>query len=207
MQNFYDKIEKECVSQFHAIQSIQNDELEVEVRFGKYSKGGYHAGIKKEDFDKLLIVFMKSNAWSSKYTKQSTDYFDGNVRLNHSKNGYICFEKIKLGSGEYVNPDNKMYDIRLSQSIEKPHDIPENVLTELPNPDKYDHIRHKQRFTFVYSDIWLYEFTVCTVNSVHSYELEIEMINPKMAVKKYNTKYLAESLVLMIKDIMNMINT
>ena len=150
MQDFYGKIEKECISQFHAIQSIQNNELEIEVRFGKCCHGGYHAGIKKEHFDQLLVLFMKSNAWSSKYTKQSTDYFDGNVRLNHSKEGYTCIEKIKLGSGEYVNPDTKLYDIRLSQSIEKAHDIPEEVLTELPNRDKYDHIRHKQRFTFVY---------------------------------------------------------
>ncbi len=194
----FDKFRDEFIKLLKALPVMMGKEKEIEVRFGKYN-GRFMPGLSKKQFDKLLIIFQKSDIWTDIINVTSTDYYDGNVRLNHSEHGYVCSEKYRLGSYEFELDNNNTFDIRLSISEEVNKDIPECVSNnEIPSEiTTWTHVRHKQRFTFIYQDMLLYELTV--INS-KTYEFELELIKPFILIQKYTHEYIVDTIINIIND-------
>ena len=92
----------------------------------------------------------------------------------------------------------------MSICTETPCDIPGDIDISIPlETQNFDTIRLKKRHSFIYKNIWKYDFTI--VND-DIYEIEIELIDPVNTLKIYKESYLTDSLILKIKDIMTINN-
>lgn len=175
---------------------------EIELRLGKYDDKSkmFKSSLQKDVFDKILNLFKNGRCWESYTIVNNKDYFRSNLRLTKEGENFICIQKVKLGVSD-IKYEN--LDVRLSISTETPCEIPNDIDLNKPLDDQnFDTIRTKERHTFNYKNIWKYDFTI--VNN-EIFEIEIELIKPKDAIKKYTISYLSESISMKINDLMQMV--
>ena len=202
--SFYENIGKQFFSVLQTIPQIKSQYPEIELRFGKVKqKGNFISHIDKDYFFKLLNIFQQGSNWYYKQYSESDDYFRKNIRITKykcSENKIECIRKIKLGSSDLHNDIDDQLDIRMSICTETPCDIPDDIDISMPlDSQNFDTIRLKKRHSFVYKNIWRYDFTI--VND-EIYEIEIELIDPINTLKVYKESYLTDSLILKIQDVM-----
>lgn len=204
--SFYENIGKEFFSVLQTIPQIKCEHPEIELRFGTLmDNGNFISHINKDEFFKILNVFKGGNSWSKTYCNETKDYFRRNLRMSqyecNDKKKIECIRKVKLGSSDIKNDEDK-FDIRMSICTETPCEIPEDIDLSIPlDNQNFDTIRCKKRYSFIYKNIWRYDFTI--VNK-EIYEIEIELIDPMNTLKIYKESYLTDSLILKIKDIVEL---
>ena len=205
----YQAIQNDFTDIIKALPKMKTKTPEIEIRFGKVVNNTFQSYISRGMFYDVLLQFTRSNVWTHAYQEDSIDYFIDDLRVtqvNMKDNDpvFSCMQKSKLITPKnYSNDDENDSDIRLSISAEVPRDVPNHFHKTDKNTLKQ---RHKQRHTFIYKNMWKYDFTRVFASNIAGelYEIEIELINCADVVLVYNAEYLAHSLILKIDDIMNM---
>jgi len=195
-------IESQFKVALETLPHMKTEHPELEIRLGKFDENTntFKSNLEKEIFTKILNIFKNSKCWNQYIITNNVDYFRENLRISTEGDKVVCIKKMKLGVSDIKYTK---IDIRLSISTESPSEIPNDIDLNKPLENQnFDTIRTKERHTFNYKNIWQYDFTI--VNN-EIFEIEIELIKPKDAIKKYTSSYLSESLSMKINDIMRMI--
>ena len=206
--DFYEPMNLALIEALNAIPQMKAENPEIEFRLGLINPADdfFKADIPKELFDRLLSTFKHSSEWTHKENLQSTDYFIKDNRLTHCEKGYLYIKKKKLGSYNFSNNTGGI-DVRLAVASEIPVKIPKKYEKKTPSETECTLIRHKERFTFVY-DVWRYDLTVLSLpgNPEKKFEFELELVDPKKAVYKYNVNYLATETISKIKNVIELLD-
>ena len=199
----YDDLALQFKAALDTIPQMKTEYPEIEIRLGKFHDNRtFVSSLPKHVFDHLLLMFRSCKKWNRVCEIQSVDYFQKNIRLSKTKDNVEYIQKIKFGASDMKNEKDKI-DIRLSISTENPMEIPKEIDINNIDESLFDTIRHKLRYSFYYKNIWKYDFTIVNCST---YEIEIELLNPKNTLQVYNANYLVESLIMKIKDIDDEIN-
>ena len=222
----YKHIQSHLEQIFGNVQDMKTSYPEIEIRFGKIDNETkvFSTDVGYDRFNSILRTCLQtqSKCWSQIIGPvQSSDYFTDGFRLteycNQNKR-FVKIQKQKLGVLNIQNDDNiedesaNELDIRISVAAEIPSEIASSEESVPPEKTNYEFVRHKKRWTFVYKHIWQYDFTVVNIpDSVNktvrtSYEIEMELIQPKNTVLVYTPQYLAHSAILKINDIICLAN-
>jgi hypothetical protein len=173
MKEFFEK----CKPVFEANKSKKH--VEIEIRLGKMNGKIFDTNVGKDIFSKVLKALKKYQQWESVNECVSTVYYKGNTRMvideNTEQVEYVQKERVKVVDYKL---SNKPLDVRFAVSTEKP-------TVQSSEDEVMDHVRHKQRISFVRKNLVI-DMTEVTGDpddmddeSEASYEIELEIINPK----------------------------
>jgi hypothetical protein len=182
MKEFFEK----CKPIFEANKS--NKHVEIEMRLGKMNGKIFETNVGEDIFSKVLKALKKYQQWESVKESVSTVYYKGNTRMiiNEDTEDVENVQKEKVKVLDY-KLSNKPLDVRFAVSTEKP-------VTQTSEDEVMDHVRHKKRISFLRKNLVI-DMTIVTGDpddmddeSEASYEIELEIVNPK-EVSDDNTLY------------------
>jgi len=159
-----DNLEKKIATAFTANTGVP---IEVEARFGHFSRDGFIPGIPLDAFKRIENFFLtlKVNSINS----HSTDYSASGVRksvIDGDNPRVIWIKKNKI---EDIDDNTYDYNIRYSISSEIPI---QPVVNFIPT---YERVKHRQSY-FLSGNDFRIDLTIVMTNKT-SYEVEIELLN------------------------------
>lgn len=160
------------------------DNLEFEIRFGKFNGNFFDTNVGQENFNKLLDGLRKYNEWES-VTEKSYDSFyndEHNVRLtvDDDTEEQVQIKKTKIHNEDFKKYKNTPHDVRFSFSKEVP----------VEGDFVMDRKRSKRRVSFVRKNlsIDLTESTGDTedidAEDAVSFQVELEIVDPNKVETK-----------------------
>ena len=162
----------------------QNDEnVEVEIRFGKTNRGSFDTNIGKDTFEKVLRRLQRYQGWESVKETNSTVYYDESankrVTMDDASEEMTCVVKKRVCIDNQPF-ENLPFDVRLSVSTEVPYERIED------DPDEnFTRVRKKHRYSFVRKNLTIDVSEVSgdaedkDDDTDTMYQLELEIIDPK----------------------------
>lgn len=155
--------------------------VELEMRLGKMNGKIFDTNVGEEIFSKVLRALKKYQQWESVKESESTVYYKNNTRMTIDEEteemSCVTKEKINIVDHKLLG---KPLDVRFAVSLEKPATYNEEEVM--------DHVRHKKRISFLRKNLSI-DMTVVTGDpddlddeSEASYEIELEIVNPKLLV-------------------------
>jgi hypothetical protein len=180
-----------------AAKSVRNPELEI--RLGKLSYNDFSSGV-----DKAWFMFHLSRMESVKdvwtniptWSQMEEFIFDDGVRVRRKPQGVSHFIR-KASIKHYdIRLKDTHYDLRMMLKSESPAHL---------KCGKYNWVRFKERKSFIYKGMVMYDFTKVweakTIDralcSVPKYEIEIECINLSL-----DREYIAKNLLVKCADLL-----
>ena len=164
---------------FNAYKSLPN--LEFEFRLGKKNGSMFDTNIGEEKFNKIKEALENYQEWEEKSEKTITSYFYNDYRyeINEITEETSTVKKKKISKNDFILP-NECLDVRCSVSQEVPQ--PDFAIEEV---QEVDFVRCKKRTSYIRKNLSI-DLTIVTGDpedmddeSDSSYEVELEMINPK----------------------------
>lgn len=161
---------------FNAHKSLPN--LEIEFRLGKKNGTMFDTNLGEEKFNKIREALENYHEWEEKSEKTITSYFYNDYRyeINELTEETSTIKKKKISKKDFILPDECL-DVRCSISQEMPQ--PNFEINEV------DCVRCKKRTSYVRKNLSI-DLTIVTGEpedmddeTDSSYEVELEMINPK----------------------------
>tara|TARA_R110001599_G_scaffold349372_2_gene577687 strand:+ start:348 stop:3398 length:3051 start_codon:yes stop_codon:yes gene_type:complete len=144
--------------------------LELECRFGTFSKNRFVSGVDRNVFNRVKAYF---DSKATVVNEKTTDYIMGKVRKSVSVDGttvWITKERI-------WNEERTDYGLRYSMSRE----IDVSPITSLFKPDV---IREKNRSSYlIFGGAVRIDLTLVSMNNKDTFEVEIELIKPSALVQ------------------------
>ena len=171
--------------------------VEFEMRLGKYNGTMFDTNVGKDTFEKVMKGLRKYKEWESVKETTVTSYYKGSTRMtiDEDTDENTVVNKSKIQTVDHVL-ENKPLDVRFSVALEKP--------VKSDDDEVMDYVRHKKRVSFVRKNLSI-DMTVVTGDpddlddeSEESYEIEMEIINPKIINDNdtfYNILYKVECLM------------
>lgn len=196
MKNFFDK----CKHTFHVHKSKKN--IEFEMRLGKFHGNMFDTNVGKETYERIMKGLRKYDKWEDIKETTTTSYYKNNVRMtiDEDSSETLVIEKNNLEKVDYILKEHPL-DVRFAVALEKP--------TTRNDDDVMDFVRHKKRTSFIRKNLSI-DMTVVTGDpsdiddeSEESYEIEMEIINPKLIKSDtilYNIIYKMECVMKLLKD-------
>lgn len=172
---------------FNKSKSLPN--LEVELRLGKKNRNMFDTNIGHEKFHKIKEALDNYKTWEEIKTTNTSSYFVKDLRyeINEDTDESKTIKKKKISKYDCVLK-NEPLDVRfsMSQEIPQPEMDVENTTVE--------YMRCKERTSYIRKNLSI-DLTVVTGTpddsddeSDTSYEIEFEIINPKL-IQSDNTLY------------------
>ncbi len=162
-----------------ALTNIGNggQDIEREVRFGKFQGVRFTPGVTKRQFDSAMKLF---DGWNKKETKDEV--------LSRPASEKQSIRRIKNSNGNEIYQikekietiDVKSQGIRVSKSKEQTSKALQYVFTNLPSTKDYK--QKRERTSFKKGNIQV-DFTFQPDNRKSQYQIEIEFDSPKEVVK------------------------
>lgn len=162
-----------------ALTNIGNggQDIEREVRFGKFQGGRFTPGVTKRQFDSAMTLF---DGWNKKETKDEV--------LSRPASEKQSIRRIKNSNGNEIYQikekietiDVQSQGIRVSKSKEQTSKALRYVFTNLPSTKDYK--QKRERTSFKKGNIQV-DFTFQPDNRKSQYQIEIEFDSPKEVVK------------------------
>jgi hypothetical protein len=177
------------------------DHVEVEMRLGKMNGTMFDTNVGKDSFEKILKSLKKYNGWESVKESTTSVYYKGSTRvtIDEDTENSVTVDKRKVGVVDH-RLANQPFDIRFCVSKELP--------AEMGEDDVMDHVRHKTRTSFVRKNLSI-DMTVVTGEpddmddeAEETYEVELEIINPKLITdddRFYNLIYKIDCIMKLLK--------
>ena len=162
----------------------QNDEnVEIEIRFGKMNRGTFDTNIGKDTFEKILRRLQRYQGWEEKKDTTMTVYYDEGankrVTMDDATEEMTCVVKKRV-CNDNQSFDNIPYDVRMSVSTEVPYERIED------DPDEnFTRVRKKHRYSFIRKNLSIDVSEVSgdaddkDDDTETVYQLELEIIDPK----------------------------
>lgn len=191
--------------------NIQN--IELEFRLGHVETDKFQSNINDTFFKTINRILGSSSVFKNTKHKYIDNYFTiNNKRIRHRV--YDNNEELYIMKNKLINIDvscsNGPFDFRISLSTEE--SVDKSMIDELKNggdlEDHDDHIlktyeRKNERNSYIYK-CWSWDLTVTSSGSTKNNEIEIEVIDIKSQLAKNDMKYIVESGILKIQDMMKM---
>jgi hypothetical protein len=198
-------------------------ENEVEVRIGhtvQRGKGGkkFVPGIGREMFSKVFAVLLRSNScWERQARVKETDHILGDCRVTLDEaSDFKCAVEKRQVSAIDVDLTGCPIDFRIGVAKETPVTLTQAEITDVVNGCTMRRVKDRQSFKYKH---WTYDLTMVTHSSRGedadpedrsgmsnvTFEIEIEIRPVGLEKTDLNAKYLAESTLLKIIDVIYMI--
>jgi SAM-dependent methyltransferase len=143
----------------------KNENLELEARYGFFTKKGFKPGVNRQTFNRIKAYFDKQ---TKSLNEVSTDYIMGDVRKSVYLDKVTWMTKTKLWK-----EDIKEYPIRYSMAREK------NISPIDESIFKPNFIRAKNRYSyFIFDDSVRVDITLVSSADDINHEVEVELLNP-----------------------------
>lgn len=174
---------------------------EVEMRLGKINGSMFDTNVGRDFFETILKGLRSYEGWETVKESTTSVYYKGSSRMSIDEDTEeaTVVEKKKVGVFD-KRLDNKPLDVRFCVSTETP--------TEMADDEVMDHVRHKKRTSFVRKNLSI-DMTIVTGQpddlddeSEETYEVELEIINPKLVSnddKFYNLIYKIECIMKLLE--------
>jgi hypothetical protein len=161
-----------------------NDNTEIEIRFGRRSGNKFDTNVGQETFQKVLQALTKYEGWeSTNHSEVTVYYFEGGKRLsvNEQTDEQIGEIKTRVTVDDFPLPDAPL-DVRLGISTEVPFEYDgEETSTEQ---------KTKERWSFVRKNLSI-DMTIITgtpddkdSDDDKTYQIELEILKPSQIQNK-----------------------
>tara|TARA_B100001123_G_C15267691_1_gene1009069 strand:- start:1116 stop:1814 length:699 start_codon:yes stop_codon:yes gene_type:complete len=184
--------------------------VEFEARLGYFTeeeitKGNvkkfFDTNVGEQFFNTILKTLQTSKIWNKTRETNLVDYYSSGLRMTVTRQGeQICIKKKRLEVLDFRYEDTP-FDIRFSVSTEDPQ--PVDTFQKPHKGENYETIREKLKYQFFYKQ-WSFDLSIVSFEdngiSRKRWEVELELVDKDF--KDY--KYLSQSILLKIKDMVNM---
>lgn len=159
---------------FNSLKDEEN--IEVEMRLGKYNGSFFDTNVGKETFERVLDGLQKFQGWESTESSVSDVYYNDkdSIRItsNQDTGDQVMVQKINVVKDDFTG---------------SPLDMRFSVSREIPTWGEYsmDRKRTKTRYSFVRKNLSI-DMTISSGDNVdmdseeeHSYQIEFEIVKPQ----------------------------
>ena len=171
--------------------SSEGEKIECEFRFGKCNQNYFDTDVGETKYAILLRALQKYPHWDEVVHKNSTCYYQDNLRveIDDDTEDVTVLDKRTEFCFEYTHLPH--YDVRFSVARE-------TRVQDATIPEVVDFMRHKRRVSFLRKNVSI-DLTVVDGNSVDKddetetrYELEVEIVDLSLVSSEaqlFNTLY------------------
>lgn len=156
-----------------------NENIEIEIRFGRRSGKGFDTNVGEARFMKLFEALDAYKDWENKVQKKyDVYYFDDNKRLqiNEETDEREAVKKTRVLVNDFCL-EGTPFDVRLGISTEEPFEYNEETATDQKSKIRWSFIRKNLSI-----DLSQIQGTPDDKDADEdvSYQVELEIINPKL---------------------------